>query len=301
MPNNSKTTWVCSDCKVNLASPTTCSSLNTTYDDSTTTSSSIHDLRSVPVNHNSAKTVSTSRIDSNSPTTCSSTCTTNIITNNTPCLSDDGKDSTDEFESDDDDIEIISVGKGESNRVGSFGNLDANDHDIILSPTGWLDCKVIQECQVCLQKVNPLIKGFQRPTLGPVRNFSIMTSKFVQILHTGRSHWVCVSSINCPSGIVNLYDRLFNNIIENEVEEQVKSLFGGNFQGITNVPVQWQLNGSDCGVFAVSFATCLVYSSNPQDFMFHIPQMRPHLLQCLKAGEMRLFSHFGNLLKNGYC
>lgn len=93
--NNSKTTWVCSDCKVNLASPTTCSSLNTTYDDSTTTSSSIYDLRSVPVNHNSAKTISTSRIDSNSPTTCSSTCTTNIITNNTPCLSDDGKDSTD--------------------------------------------------------------------------------------------------------------------------------------------------------------------------------------------------------------
>lgn len=112
---------------------------------------------------------------------------------------------------------------------------------------------------------------------------------------------VCVSFINCPPGLVNLYDRLFNNIIENEVEEQVKSLFGGNFQGITNVPVQWQLNGSDCGVFAVSFATCLVYSSNPQDFMFHIPQMRPHLLQCLKAGEMRLFSHFGNLLKNGYC
>lgn len=85
---------------------------------------------------------------------------------------------------------------------------------------------------------------------------------------------------------------VFNDIIENEVEEQVKSLFGGNFQGITNVPVQQQLNGSDCGVFAVAFATCLVYGTNPQDFMFHIPQMRPHLLECLKDGEMRLFPHF---------
>ena len=71
-----------------------------------------------------------------------------MMTNNTPCLSDDGKDSTDEFESGDDDIIITSVGKGGSNRVGSFGNLDANDHDTILSPTGWLDCKVIQECHI---------------------------------------------------------------------------------------------------------------------------------------------------------
>lgn len=60
-----------------------------------------------------------------------------MMTNNTLCLSDDGKDSTDEFESDDDDSEITSVGKGESNRVGSFGNLDANDHETILSPTGY--------------------------------------------------------------------------------------------------------------------------------------------------------------------
>ena len=95
------------------------------------------------MNHNSATTESTSRIDINSPTTCPSTCTANMMTNNTPCLSDDGKDSTDEFESDDDDIVVTSVGKGESNRVGSSGNLDANDHDTILSPTGWLDCKVI--------------------------------------------------------------------------------------------------------------------------------------------------------------
>ena len=185
MPNNSDTTWVCSDCKVNLASPTTCSS----YDDSATIRNSIHDLSSVRLIHNSATAESTSRIDINSPTTCPSTCTTNMMTNNTPCLSDDGKDSTDEFESDDDDIIITSVGKGGSNRGRSFGNLDANDHDTILSPTGWLDCKVIQECHICLQKVNPLIEGFQRPILSPVRNFSILTSEFVQILHT---HTGCV-------------------------------------------------------------------------------------------------------------
>ena len=57
-----------------------------------------------------------------------------------------------------------------------------------------------------------------------------MTSEFVQILHKGRSYWVCVSSTNCPPGIVNLYDSLFNDIIENEVEKQVKSLLVVTFK-----------------------------------------------------------------------
>lgn len=35
----------------------------------------------------------------------------------------------------------------------------------------------------------------------------------------GRLYWVCVSFINCLVGMVNLYDSLFNEIIENEVEE----------------------------------------------------------------------------------
>ena len=87
MPNNNKTTWVCSDCEVNLASPTTCSS----YDNSATTSDSIHDLSSVRLTHNNATAESTSRIGINSPTTCPSTYTTKRMTNNTPCLSDDGK------------------------------------------------------------------------------------------------------------------------------------------------------------------------------------------------------------------
>ena len=52
--------------------------------------------------------------------------------------------------------------------------------------------------QVRLQKINPLIEGFQRPTLGPVRNFSVVSDEFVQLLHTGQDHWVCVISRMSP-------------------------------------------------------------------------------------------------------
>ena len=106
--------------------------------------------------------------------------------------------------------------------------------------------------------MNPLIKGFHRTTLGPVRNFDVVTSEFVQILHTGNQHWICTSSVGCLPGIVNLYDSLFHDFIANEVEEQLKDLMANNFAGMNIAPVQQQGNGSDCGVFSIAFATCIV-------------------------------------------
>ena len=92
-----------------------------------------------------------------------------------------------------------------------------------------------------VKKANPLIESFQRTTLGPIRNFDIVTSEFIQILHTGHMHWVCVSSIGCTPGIVKLYDSLYHDIIEGEVTEQVKSLMADSYIGLVNVAVQQQL------------------------------------------------------------
>ena len=108
-------------------------------------------------------------------------------------------------------------------------------------------------------------------------------------MHTGNSHWVCVSSIGCPEGQINLYDSLYNNIIATEVEEQVKSLLGGKESKIIVAPVQQQGNGSDCGVFAIAFATCLVHLVDPVTVDFDIPKMRPHLISCFKSRFLHLF------------
>ena len=90
--------------------------------------------------------------------------------------------------------------------------------------------------------------------------------------------------------MVNLYDSLFHNIIEDEVEQQVKSLMGEDlFKDMTIVPVQQQNNGSDCGVFAAAFATCLVNYIPPETVQFDFPKMRQHLFDCLKTGVMQLF------------
>ena len=143
-----------------------------------------------------------------------------------------------------------------------------------------------------MQQINPLIEGFQRPTLGPVRNFGIVSGEFVQLLHTGHNHWVCVSSVGCPPGTVNLFDSLYHDIISQEVEDQVKDLLADSFQKLEFAPCQQQRNGSDCGVFAIAFATSIVLGSAPQNITFDIAKMRPHLVACLRAGVMMQFPSF---------
>ena len=173
-----------------------------------------------------------------------------------------------------------------SERRGALKKVDDNDCANILCQETWLDCDIIQAAHVCLQKVNPLIEGFQRPTLGPAWNFSIALSEFVQILHKGNAHWVCVSSVGCLAGMVNLYDSLFHDIIELEVEEKIHNLMAESFIGIITLPVQQQKNGSDCGVFAIAFATCIVYGIKPEEVSFDIPKLRPHLVECLGSNTI---------------
>ena len=84
-------------------------------------------------------------------------------------------------------------------------------------------------------------------------------------------------------------DCLAKPVISKERKELVEALLGSNFQGISNIPVQQQMNDSDCRVFAIAFATCLVYGQNPRNVIFDMPRMRQRLHRCLRAGMMQLF------------
>ena len=140
-----------------------------------------------------------------------------------------------------------------------------------------------------MHEANSSIEGFQRPTLGPVRNFNVVSGEFIQLLHTENDHWVCISSIGCLAGHVNLYDSLYHDIISQEVEEQTNDLLGGSLVALNFVPVQQQTNGSGCGVFAIAFATCVTLERDPSQITFDIHGMRPHLASCLRNGALSLF------------
>ena len=154
---------------------------------------------------------------------------------------------------------------------------------------GWLDDDIINDAQMLIKQCNNLISGFQQTALGVFLNFEIMTSEFIQILNTGQHHWVCVSSIGCAPGVVNLFDSYFTGI-DNMVISQIKCFMGEDLLKVTNVvPVQKQENNSDCGLFAIAFATCLTFQINPENVIFDCSQMRNHLKKCLTSGKMEPF------------
>ena len=107
------------------------------------------------------------------------------------------------------DISITNITVADDiDKTSSLGTLTDKEFAIIESSTGWSDCVIIHQAQVLSKQLNSNIEGFQRTTLGPVRNFDVIGGEFIQILHTGGNHWVCVSSIGCQKGHVNLYDSL---------------------------------------------------------------------------------------------
>ena len=136
----------------------------------------------------------------------------------TPCSS---------SEDDDDDVTFVTTGHGNQNKTRVLETLTQDHFDLICDLLGWLDCDIIQQAHILLHNENLNIEGFQRPTLGPVRNFDIVSGEFVQILHTGNSHWVCVSCMGCPPGHVKLYESFYSDAISQEIELQTNDLLGG--------------------------------------------------------------------------
>ena len=56
---------------------------------------------------------------------------------------------------------------------GPEGKLGQYEYSLISSPNGWLDCVIIHEAHILLNRISAGIQGFQRPTLGSVRNLTL--------------------------------------------------------------------------------------------------------------------------------
>ena len=114
-----------------------------------------------------------------------------------------------------DEVKFVKEVKGKTpiEKYKQYAKLGQAEYDLIMSPTGWLDGTIIHEAQTILQQVNSSIRGFQRPTLVPIRQFDIMTGDFIQILNINNNHLVCVSSLGCPPGHVNLMGSLTKPVI----------------------------------------------------------------------------------------
>ena len=140
----------------------------------------------------------------------------------------------------------------------------------------WLT--IIDAAQVSLKKIHPHIGA-----LGQTLAFTIQHGEFVQILNVSNNHWITISNIGCQSGHINVYDSMGTNCVPPRTKEQVAAILFSNKKKILlkYKQVQVQRGASDCGAFAIAFATALCSGKNPTDIYFIQHKLRFHLKDCL--------------------
>ena len=113
----------------------------------------------------------------------------------------------------------------------------------------------------------------------------------VQIIYCKtRHHWIVASTSNCALGEVRVYDSIFQ-YSDKETEQIITSLFqfGSNKLTLKVAHSQKQKGGTDCGVFAIAFATAIAFEMNPSKLRLKQESLRAHLVTCFHKRHMSLF------------
>ena len=90
--------------------------------------------------------------------------------------------------------------------------LNEKDHQLITSPTGWLDDTIIQASQLLLAQHFPDMEGLQPPTLEQIQGFQVHSGEFLHLRNVRRSHWILVSNVGCDKGVVHVYNTMYSSV-----------------------------------------------------------------------------------------
>ena len=117
---------------------------------------------------------------------------------------------------------------------------------------------------------------------------------FIQIInrstHDGGSYWITVSNIKCMQDEVTVYDSSYIDLPDAQAEivasliKPVKNLIKVKMSNI-----YLQINGYDCGLYAIANATALAYGRDPSTQSYVPRMMRQHLIGCLKNISIKPF------------
>ena len=166
----------------------------------------------------------------------------------------------------------------------------------VLSSTGWLDDTIINRAQSILRE-QFRAAGFQNTTLGTRLLFDVLRSEFIQILHNGKNHWLTISTIGLPASTVNVYDSLYQSLSQCTIDQICAVMFSTNDAvHVRFIDVEQQTNNSDCGVYAIAYATSLCSSEDISCIQYCVSKMRSHLVSCLEKGQM---SPFPSICRSG--
>ena len=191
---------------------------------------------------------------------------------------------------------------GNTEPAGNSGQLDSTEdafHNLeVFSNSAYnitkkekLNDVVVNLAQKVLQSQFPDMKGFHDSVMGP-RTFPVESGTFVQILHF-KDHWIVVGGLE--NGQVDVYDSSSSGVLSSGFVNQINSLRGG-LDAVTNLKsCQQQVNGYDCGVYAIANAYGICAGLSVRDLKYNRGKMREHLIACLRRREFSPFPLYPTL------
>lgn len=167
-------------------------------------------------------------------------------------------------------------------------NLRKRELDVI-TRNEWLTDEVMDATSALFKAQFPYITGFDNASFaqaGP--GFDRNGLEGMQFHCVEGCHWVLSSSIG---GRIRVYDSLPSDNLAQDLQRQLREIYSpdGGSISVEQVPVQRQLGSSDCGLFAISFATSILHFQNVSNLVFDQSQLRSHLLQCLQNKKLTPF------------
>lgn len=131
----------------------------------------------------------------------------------------------------------------------------------------WLTDVHISAATELLKTQFPNLAGFQASILGQNLSFRRLEGPYVQIIHTNGNHWVTVAGIH--GSFVKVYDSKYKSVTE-DTKRQIACLTAPDkkYIDIHVENTQCQKGSSDCGLYAVAFATEICFGNNPASYRF---------------------------------
>ena len=169
-----------------------------------------------------------------------------------------------------------------------FHNLNITEKCILKSKQ-WLNESIIDSSMNLLQYQFPDLDGFQ-----PCHqlNFRKHRKQFIQIINRsltdGGSHWLTVSNINCIENTIKIYDSAYDDLPYEQamVVASLVTTRENNLQ-VLYPSVALQMNGYDCGLYAIANATALAFGIDPITQVYTPGLMREHLIKCLEQRHLK--------------
>lgn len=181
-----------------------------------------------------------------------------------------------------------------------------SDEDEVEPPAKKLRCTIDIERVIMNQKLSDIEINFsqrllksQFPEINGLESTLLQDKNHVskqpnhsklQIIHCKeRDHWITATTIGCEVGVIKVYDSLYTTL-DKPTSTVLANFFHSQDQLFKKrvIRPQKQNGGSDCGVFAIAFATSIAIN-HKVDMKFDQARMRAHLVRCIEKRELSLF------------